>query len=399
LPEKITWTAGRRKLKDLRPWERNPRQITKEQARRLAESFDEFGQVETIAISPADDVYNGHQRLAVLLEKHGGDYEIEVRISSRALTEKEREKLTVYLHKGAAGEWNFDALANGFEVDELIEWGFRPEELGLDKDYGIEKPEDAGAQIDKAEELREKWDVKTGQLWRLGDHRIICGDCTDRAVVEKVMAGEKAVCMWTDPPYGVEYVGKTKDAMTIENDGADDLPGLLTASFLLADSVLVEGAPIYVAHPAGALQMVFDKCFVDVGWKFHETLVWVKDSMVLGHSDYHYKHEPIIYGWKGKNRFWYSGRDQVSVFEIPRPKRSAEHPTMKPPELVEVCMQNSTKNADIVYEPFSGSGTSIIACERLGRKCRAIEISPAYVAVSIQRWVDTTGGRPELLDQ
>lgn len=131
LAEKITWTAGRRKLKDLKPWERNPRQITKEQARRLAESFDEFGQVETIAISPTDDVYNGHQRLAVLMEKHGGDYEVEVRVSSRPLTEKEREKLTVYLHKGAAGEWNFDALANGFEVDELIEWGFRPEELGI----------------------------------------------------------------------------------------------------------------------------------------------------------------------------------------------------------------------------------------------------------------------------
>lgn len=131
MAERITWTAGRRKLKDLKPWERNPRQITKEQARRLAESFDEFGQVETIAISPTDDVYNGHQRLAVLMEKHGGDYEVEVRISSRALTEKEREKLTVYLHKGAAGEWNFDALANGFEVDELIEWGFRPEELGI----------------------------------------------------------------------------------------------------------------------------------------------------------------------------------------------------------------------------------------------------------------------------
>jgi len=211
------------------------------------------------------------------------------------------------------------------------------------------------------------------------------------------MGGEKADCMWTDPPYGVEYVGKTKDALMIENDNVEDLPDLLKRSFELANTVLVDGAPIYVAHPAGELQMVFNKCFVDTGWLFHETLVLVKDSMVLGHSDYHYKHEPIMYGWKGKNRKWYAGRDQVSVFEIPRPKQSTEHPTMKPPELVEVCLQNSTKSRDLVYDPYAGSGTTIVSCERLNRRCRAVEISPAYCAVAIQRWVDMAGGTPELI--
>jgi len=129
-------------LKDLQPWSRNPRQINKDQARRLAQSFDEFGQVETIAIGPGNEVYNGHQRLSVLMDKHGGAYEVEVRVSSRPLTEKEREKLTVFLHKGAAGEWNFDTLANEFEVDELVEWGFSPEELGIVPDFqpvGIEE--------------------------------------------------------------------------------------------------------------------------------------------------------------------------------------------------------------------------------------------------------------------
>lgn len=140
----IKWTNTTVSLSELEPWQRNPRQITKEQAARLVESFSDFGQVEPIAVGPKQNgkypVYNGHQRLSVLGAKYGWDYQVEVRVSSRPLTEKEREKLTIYLHKGAAGEWNFDALANGFEVDELIEWGFRPDELGLD--FGMEKPDE-----------------------------------------------------------------------------------------------------------------------------------------------------------------------------------------------------------------------------------------------------------------
>ena len=135
MAEAITWTNEKRKLRDLQPWPRNPRQINRDQAKRLAQSFDQFGQVETIAIGPESQVYNGHQRLSVLMDKHGGDYEVEVRVSSRELSEKEREKLTVFLHKGAAGEWNFDTLANEFELDELIEWGFDAEELGIVPDF------------------------------------------------------------------------------------------------------------------------------------------------------------------------------------------------------------------------------------------------------------------------
>src|SRR5512139_4143682 len=131
MTDKITWTNERRKLSDLIPWPRNPRQIKTDQAKRLVESFDEFGQVETIAIGPGNEVYNGHQRLNVLAQKYGKDYEVEVRVSSRLLSEKEREKLTIFLHKGAAGDWDFDALANEFELDDLLEWGFRQYELGI----------------------------------------------------------------------------------------------------------------------------------------------------------------------------------------------------------------------------------------------------------------------------
>src|SRR5512139_274499 len=167
MTDKITWTNERRKLSDLIPWPRNPRQIKTDQAKRLVESFAQFGQVETIAVGPGNEVYNGHQRLNVLASKYGKDYEVEVRVSDRALTEKEREKLTVFLHKGAAGEWDFDTLANEFELDDLLEWGFDKKELDLDLWAG-DAPDDPGAQIDKAEELREKWGVKTGDLWGMG---------------------------------------------------------------------------------------------------------------------------------------------------------------------------------------------------------------------------------------
>lgn len=252
---------------------------------------------------------------------------------------------------------------------------------------------------DPAEMLRAKWGVTLGQMWQLGQHRIICGDCTDAVVVQRLMMGDQAVCMWTDPPYGVSYVGKTKDALTIENDGAEGLPLLLKNAYARADAVLVNGAPIYVAHPAGPLQIEFNKAFVEAGWKFHETLIWLKNSMVLGHSDYHYKHEPLMYGWKGKNRFWYSGRDQVSVFEIDRPSRSEEHPTMKPIALIVACLENSTKQGDIVYEPFSGSGSTLIACDGLLRQCRAIELDPRFVAVCLERWSVATGKTPVLISE
>lgn len=220
--------------------------------------------------------------------------------------------------------------ATGFDENEFAE-------LALEYEDKTEEDEDAAEKMateDVASELQKKWGTELGQIWQLGAHRIVCGDSTVPAVAAAVLDGQLADCMWTDPPYGVSYVGKTKDALVIENDGSEGLPELLTACFSVADRVLKNGAPIYVAHPGGPLQLVFNRCFVDTGWKFHETLVWIKDSMVLGHSDYHWKHEPIMYGWKGANRPWYAGRSEVSTIEVDRPKRSSEHPCLSPESLV-----------------------------------------------------------------
>jgi DNA modification methylase len=298
----------------------------------------------------------------------------------------------------AGGIWDFENVLDEWDPETLLASGFSEKEVrDLFGDAGKDE-ETPDADMDAAEELQQKWGTKLGQIWTMGHHRLIVGDSTDPEVVARLMDGEHATCMWTDPPYGVEYVGKTADALKIENDGAADLEGLLTRAFATAGGVLAEGAGIYVAHPAGILSFTFMSCFINTGWHFHETLVWVKDSMVLGHSDYHYKHEPILYGWKGANRNWYGGRNQVSVFEIDRPKRSELHPTIKPVELIEPMLQNSTKRGDIVYEPFAGSGSTGIACEVLKRCCYMCELGPKYAAVILERFSQMPGCTPELIE-
>ena len=254
--------------------------------------------------------------------------------------------------------------------------------------------ESAAAKLDRADELRETWATERGQLWIVpcgntdGSHRILCGDSRQPESFERLFGDAKARWMWTDPPYGVDYVGKSKDALTIENDSAAGLPALLEKAFSAVDSVLGDGAPIYVAHPAGRQGLVFGEQFTVVGWRLHQVLVWVKDRMVLGHSDHHMKHEPILYGWKGKNRHWYGDRKQVSVFEVERPTSNKEHPTMKPPQLVMDQLANSSRPGDLGVDPFLGSGTTLVAAEQLGRRCYGVELSPGYVAVILQRMKD-----------
>jgi len=245
--------------------------------------------------------------------------------------------------------------------------------------------------------------TKPGDLWVLGKHRVLCGDATDANALAHLMAGERAGLMWTDPPYGVDYVGKTERALTITNDGSSGLPRLLTDAFAAAGAMLAPGAAIYVAHPAGAGSVTFGMCFVAAGWRLHETLVWVKNRLVLGHSDYHYRHEPLLYGYKpgGGRRGrggagWYGDNRQDSVLEVDRPAASREHPTAKPVELVARCVANSSPPGGLVLDPFMGSGSTLIACEEFGRKGRGMEIDPRYCDVVVRRWEDFTGGKAVL---
>jgi DNA modification methylase len=240
--------------------------------------------------------------------------------------------------------------------------------------------------------------TRPGDLWVLGRHRLLCGDARDPAAVARVMAGRRADVLWTDPPYGVSYVGRTERALRIEGDTSRGLGALLEASFGAASAHLGEGARIYVCHPAGPLQAVFLQAFSGQGWRLHQTLVWVKDAMVLGHADYHYRHEPIAYGYAGGAgrwgrgaRGWYGGNGEDSVIEVPRPRASPEHPTAKPVELIRRCLQNSSRRGDLVLDPFAGSGSTLVASELLGRRGYGVEIDPRYCDVAVARLEALTG--------
>jgi DNA modification methylase len=261
--------------------------------------------------------------------------------------------------------------------------------------------EGSGIVEDEIPDLPKVPVTRPGDLWRLGPHRLLCADSARAENVRRITDGTKAVCLWTDPPYGVGYVGKTSRAMTIANDAAAGLPDLLARAFAAAGEALEPGSPFYIAHPAGALALVFENAVAQAGWHLHETLIWVKDTMVLGHSDYHYRHEPVLYGWtKGAGRSgrgrhdgsrWFGDDAQTSVFEIPRPRRSEQHPTAKPVALVAAMLANSTPRGGVVLDPFLGSGTTLIAAEELSRNCLGLELDPAYCDVVIERWENLTG--------
>ncbi len=283
------------------------------------------------------------------------------------------------------------------EIDEGADLGlsgFDDRELQrmLDSVGGIEE------EAPDPKPLPRRPKTKAGDLYELGVHRLLCGDVRSRDAWTALMQGKQAAAVWTDPPYGVDYVGKTEDAMRLENDQGGGLAELLSGAFTRLDEVLSPGGVLYIAHPAGPGATVFGQAFAEAGWRHHQTLVWVKDTMVLGHSDYHYRHEPILLGYKpGKGRHgrggkgWYGGDDQTSVLEYERPKASREHPTTKPVPLVEHCLRNSTKKGDVVLDPFCGSGSTVIAADRLGRRCFAMDVDPAYCDVAVARWEAATG--------
>ena len=248
--------------------------------------------------------------------------------------------------------------------------------------------------------------TRPGDLWVLGRHRLLCSDATVPENLARLMGRERADVLWTDPPYGVDYVGKTARALTIAGDRRESLRELLEGAFAAAADVLAPGAAIYVCHPAGPLQLEFLRAFVGQGWQLRQTLVWVKDQMVLGHADYHYRHEPIAFGYaqgpgrRGRGgRRWYGGNDQDSVLEVPRPAASREHPTMKPVELIRRCLANSSPPRGIVLDPFSGSGSTLVACELLGLDGRGVELDPRYCDVIIRRYDELTGQEARLAER
>lgn len=241
--------------------------------------------------------------------------------------------------------------------------------------------------------------TRLGDVVELGTHRLVCGDARDADAYTALLRGERVRLLWSDPPYGVSYRGKTPAQLRIANDDAEGLEQLLRDALSCIDRNLDPGSAFYLCHPAGPLAALFWRELDRAGWDLRQGLVWRKDRMVLGRCDYHYAHEPVAFGYKpgcgrvgrgGKG--WYGDNSQTSVLEVARPSAAREHPTMKPPELVAIGIRNSSRRGEVVLDPFAGSGSTLVACEQLGRRARLIELDPAYCDVIAARYERLTGG-------
>ena len=270
------------------------------------------------------------------------------------------------------------------EIDQMLGSAKEVQEDDFDADKAL-------SEIDEAK-------TRLGDIYILGKHRLLCGDSTDAAAVEKLMDGQKADIAVTDPPYNVGYTGGTKDALTIQNDKQEDAAfrQFLSAAFTNMDAAMKPGAVFYIWH-ADSEGYNFRAACKEAGWQVRQCLIWNKNQLVMGRQDYHWKHEPCLYGWKeGAAHLWASDRKQTTILCFDRPQKNAEHPTMKPVALLAYQIANNTKGEDIALDLFGGSGTTLVACEQLGRKCYMMELDPKYCDVIIKRWEELTGNKAEL---
>ena len=405
---------------ELIPWKFNPRK-NDHAVERVAKNIEALGFGSPIVARTLPDgkreIIAGHTRLKAmkwLAANRGADFTaqgtpgpgmVPVRILEH-LTDDQAAALAIADNKlSEMSAWDDGMLVEILrELDEQQQFntGFKGNEIERLFAESSTSVDDDELDISEIDRLIEKWQVKSGDVWGAGQQLVACGDSRDVKLWATLFGDERASWMWTDPPYGVSYEGKTKKKLTIKNDGALDLPALLRDVFAAVDGFMAEGCAIYVSTAPGSSSLEFGNAFVAAGWKLTQNLVWLKDSMVLGHSDYHYRHEPILYGRKpGAGRWgrgaplgWYGDDAQTSVLEHARPKRSTQHPTMKPVSLVEHCLRNSSQQGDLGVEPFAGSGTTLVASQNLGRRCYGVELDPKYVAVCLER-LESVGAQPK----
>ena len=381
------------------PYARNARTHSDEQIAQIAGSIKEFGFNNPVLIDKDNGVIAGHGRLAAARKL--GLKEVPC-IRLEHLTETQRKAYILADNRIALNSgWEAELLS--LELSELLDGGVNLESLGFDADeidalLNKIEPTEGLTDEDATPEVPEEPVTKPGDVWILGKHRLMCGDSTSIQALE-ALCQDQAVDMWlTDPPYNVAYEGKTKDALKIQNDSMDDeqFRQFLRDSYVAADAVMKPGAVFYIWH-ADSEGYNFRGAAQDAGWKVRQCLIWKKQTMVMGRQDYHWKHEPCLYGWKdGAGHLWAADRKQTTILEFDRPSRNAEHPTMKPVALFEYQMLNNTKGGDIVLDSFGGSGTTLIAAEKNGRIARLMELDAKYCDVIVKRWQDFTGKQATL---
>lgn len=379
-------------LKDLKPYENNPRK-NDDAVKYVAESIKEFGFKVPIVIDKNNVIVAGHTRYKAAKKLKMSEVPC---IIADDLTDEQIKAFRLADNKVAEkAEWDFDLL--NAELDDII-----------DLDMELFGFEDA-LQDDAEEAVEDEFEVelpaepksKLGDIYQLGNNRLMCGDSTVLEDVEKLMGGEQADMLLTDPPYNVNYEGKTKDKLKIKNDkmGNDNFRQFLTDAFSNADMVMKPGAVFYIWHADSEGYNFRGACF-DAGWTVRQCLIWNKNSMVMGRQDYQWKHEPCLYGWKeGAGHLWASDRKQTTVINFDKPTRNDMHPTMKPIPLFDYQIKNNTKGGDVVLDLFGGSGATIMACEQNGRHGYCMEYDPRYVDVIVDRWEKFTGAKAVLLNK
>lgn len=373
------------KLSNIKCNPKNPRIIKNDKFAKLVKSIKEFPEMlekrPMICVTDTDGkIYplGGNMRLKALQELKYKEIPDNWILLADEWTDEQRNEFVIKDNIGF-GEWDWDILANEWDNKQLEEWG-----LDL-PDWSVSQLEAQEDDYEIPDEI--KTDIVLGDLFEIGDHRLLCGDSTQTDTFEKLMQGEMADMVLTDPPYNVSYQGKTKDALTIENDRMSNgaFYEFLYDFYSAQTTVVKKGSAIYVWHASSEI-INFAKAMVDAGWLLKQQLIWVKNSMVMGRQDYQWRHEPCLYGWlDGASHNWYSDRKQTTIINYDKPSRNGEHPTMKPVGLFGYQIENSSKIGDIVIDAFGGSGTTMIACEQLKRKARIIEFDPKYCQVIINR--------------
>jgi site-specific DNA-methyltransferase (adenine-specific) len=388
----------KRLLADLIPYINNSRKHSDDQVSQIAASIKEFGWTNPILVDGDNGIIAGHGR--IMAAKKLGMTEVPV-IELAHLSKEQRKALIIADNKLALNsDWDTNLLS--IELADLQELGFDLNLTGFNADElaNLLQPEQVDGLTDENEipPVPEEPKTKLGDIYQLGDHRLMCGDSTSIEAVEKLTEGLVDILV-TDPPYNVDYTGKTKDALKIQNDSMDDstFRQFLRDAFTAADVVMKPGAVFYIWH-ADSEGYNFRGACKDAGWQVRQCLIWQKDTMVMGRQDYHWKHEPCLYGWKdGAAHLWATDRKQTTLIVCKRPTKNDLHPTMKPVELMEYQILNNTKGMDIVLDLFGGSGSTLMACEKIGRKARLMELDPKYCDVIVKRWEDFTGRKAELV--
>ena len=379
---------------------KNARRRTDRSSQLIKDSLQKYGAARSIVIDEENRILAGNGTIEgakaagiknVRIIETDGDEIIAVKRTG--LSEDQKVGLALADNRTAdLSEWDQEMLHQLSEEHDISDW-FSKEDLDELLSVTEVDPVEGNTDPDDVPEVPEDPTTKPGDLWILGNHRLLCGDSTNPQHVDRLMDGQQANLWLTDPPYNIAYEGGSKKRKAIKNDSmaASDFRQFLRDAYSLADAHLCPGGAFYIWH-ADTEGYNFRGAALDVGWQVRQSLIWNKNNSAFGRSDFHWKHEPCLYGWKdGAAHSWYNDRKQTTVLDFDRPSRSEQHPTMKPVDLMEYCLGNNTLQNSIVLDSFGGSGTTLIACERQHRHARLMELDPAYCDVIVKRWEEFTG--------